>query len=178
MKFLLPLILAVSVHAQAPADKGDAAVELLAKAIQFIEMTGGRERLVAGWPEMVEQGMSAMKKQCPDCTAAFLDEWGKRMKARLNVDAYVKVAAQAYAKRFTSEELDEFLVVVGSQKTGKPIPPSPALQKKAAELMPAILGEITGGSAEIGAKLGGEIGAEIEKEHPEYVRRKPAADKE
>jgi hypothetical protein len=39
------------------------------------------------------------------------------------------------------------------------------------------MGEIVGGSTEIGARLGGEIGAEIEKEHPEYFPKKPKPDK-
>ena len=74
-------------------------------------------------------------------------------------------------------ELTELLAVVSSQKTEKPAPPTPALQKKLSDLMPAIMGEIIGGSAEIGAKVGAESGTEIEKEHPEYVPARPKSDK-
>lgn len=118
-----------------------------------------------------------MQKQCPGCDPAFFIEWGKRMTDRLKVDDFVNVAVRAYEKRFTSEELTEFLAVVNSQKTDKPVPLSPALQKKVVDLLPAIMGEITGNSTQIGAKLGAEIGSEIQKEHPEYFLQKPKSDK-
>jgi hypothetical protein len=177
----LALALAVHANAQAPAEqatpKPDVAVAVHLKAMKLIEMSGGRERIVAGMPAMIEQGTAAMQKQCPDCNPAFFTEWGKRMSARLQVDDLLNVAILAYEKRFTSDELNEFLAVVNSKKTGKPVALSPALQEKLSGVMPAILGEITGRCAEIGAKLGSEVGAEIGKEHPEYFPVGPKADR-
>jgi hypothetical protein len=181
VKFGLALALAVHLNAQVPAGQptpnSDVTAEVHLKAVKLVEMMGGRDRLVAALPEIIEQSKAEMKKQCPDCNPAFLTEWGKRMTARLKVDDYVNVSVRAYEKRFTDDELTEFLAVASSQKTEKPVPLSPALQKKISDLMPAIMGEIIGGSAEIGAKLGGEIGTEIQKEHPEYVPTKPKPDK-
>ena len=157
--------------------KPDIAIEVHLKAVKLVEMSVGRERLAASIPGIIEQGKAAIQKQCPGCEPAFFTEWGKRMTARLKVDDFVNVAVRAYQKRFTDGELTEFLTVVSSRTAEKPVSLSPALQKKLLDLLPAIMGEITGGCTEIGAKLGGEIGAEIEKEHPEYVPPKPKSDK-
>jgi hypothetical protein len=131
----------------------------------------------ASIPEMIEQAKAAMAKHCPDCSADFFTEWGKRFTARLKIDDCVDVIVRAYEKRFTQDELTEFAAVVSSQKTDKPIALSPELKKKLTDILPAIMGEISGATTEIGARLGGEIGGEIEKEHPEYLRPKAKPDK-
>lgn len=117
-------------------------------------------------PDAIEQAKVAIQKQCPDCNPAYFAEWGKRMMARLKVDEFVNTAARAYEKRLTDDELTELLAVVSSQRTEKPVPLSPALQKKLSDLMPAIMGEIVGGCTEIGAKLGGEIASRYRKGTP------------
>lgn len=181
MKLLLAFAFALPVFAQAPAGqpaaKPDAAAELHLKAVKLVEMTGTSERLVASVPDMIEQAKAATQKQCPDCDPAFLTEWGKRFAARVKVDDFMNVAVRAYEKRFTADELNEFLAVLNSQKTDKPVALSPELKKKLSDLQPEIIGEIMGGCTEIGAKLGAEIGAEIEKEHPEWFPSKPKPDK-
>lgn len=181
MKFVLAVALALRAHSQAPATQPspepDVAPEVHLKAVKLVETSGARDRLVASIPDMIIQGKTAMQKQCPGCDPAFFTEWAKRMTDRLKVDDFVNVAVRAYEKRFTNDELNEFLAVVNSQKTDKPVPLSSALQKKVVDLLPAIMGEIAGGTTQIGAKLGGEIGAEIQKEHPEYFPQKPKSDK-
>jgi hypothetical protein len=147
--------------------------ELHAKALQIVEMSGGRQRILASMPALIEQGTAAMRKQCPDCNPAFFDEWGKRMAARLTPDDFLNVAVRAYESRFTLEELTEFMAVATAQKAGKPIMISVGLQAKMQQVMPSMMGEINGGSTELGARLGMQIGAEIQKEHPEYVPTKP-----
>jgi len=160
-----------------PALKPDVAVEVHLNAVKLVDMDGTRDRMAAAIPEQIDQGKAAMRKRCPNCDPAFFAEWGKRMVARLKIDDLVNVVVRAYERRFTNDELTEFLAVVSSQKTEKPVPLSPALKKKTLDLMPAIMGEIIGGCAEIGARLGGEVGDEIEKEHPEYLPAKPKPDK-
>jgi hypothetical protein len=168
------------VYAQAPeqpAPVPDVTAEVHLKAVKLVEMSGERDRFVAAIPEMVEKGKAAMQKRCPDCNPAFSTEWGKRMAARLKVDDFFNVSVRAYEKRFTSEELTEFVAVLSSQKTEKPVPATPALQKKLLDLLPGIMGEIAGGCTEIGAKLGAEIGGEIQEEHPEWLPAKAKPDK-
>jgi hypothetical protein len=171
VKLALVLAFAVCCHAQSPAGQS-----AHLKAVKLVEVSGGRERLVAALPELIESGKAMMQKQCPDCNPAFLTEWGKRMTARIKIDDFVNVAALAYEKHFTDDELTELIAVVSSQKTEKPIALSAGLQKKVSELLPAIMGEITGATTEIGARLGGEVGAEIGKEHPEYFPAKARPD--
>ncbi len=172
MKVLLGVVLALPLLAQSPAQQSEPTSDLAAerhrKAVELVELSGGRARLQAAIPDMVEQGKAEMRKQCPDCRPEFLTEWAKRMAARFKADDFVNVAARAYEKRFTNDELSEFVAAAASQKTEKPLAPSAYLQKKLADLLPAIMGEIVGGCTEVGAKLGAEVGAEILKEHPEY----------
>jgi hypothetical protein len=181
VKSFLTLALALCLHAQTPAGepapKSDAAQEAHVKAVKLVEITGARDKMAASLPDLVEKGKAAMRERCPECAASFITEWGKRMLARIKIDDFVDVAARAYEKRFTNDELSEFLAVVSSQKSDKRVVLSPALQKKVLDLLPGIMGEITGGSTEIGAKLGAEVGAEIAKEHPEYVPQPPKSDK-
>jgi hypothetical protein len=176
VKLALVLALAIHVNAQAPvgqrASKPDVAVEVHLKAVKLVELSGERERIQSSLPEMMEQAKSGMRKQCPNCDPAFFTEWAKRFTARLRIDDYLAVIVRAYEKRFTDDELTEFLAVLNSQTTEKPVPLSPTLKKKLSDLLPAILGDVSGGSTEIGAKLGGEIGTEIQKEHPEYFPAK------
>lgn len=126
MKFVLAAALALHVYAQAPATQPspepDVVPEVHLKAVKLVETSGARDRLVASIPDMVNQGKAAMQKQCPGCDPAFFTEWGKRMTDRLKVDDFVNVAVRAYEKRFTSDELTEFLAVVNSQKADKPAP--------------------------------------------------------
>jgi hypothetical protein len=172
VRFLLAVGFALPLLAQSQDKKADPTSELAAqrhrKAVELVELSGGRARLQASIPDMVEQGKAEMRKECPDCHPEFLKEWGKRMTARFNADDFVNVAARAYEKRFTNDELAEFVAVMASQKTEKPLAPSAFLQKKLADLQPAIMDEIVGGCEEIGTRLGAEVGAEILKEHPEY----------
>jgi hypothetical protein len=177
VKLLLAVFIGLQLPGQAPSSATASAPEVSAevhmKAVKLIEASGARDRLVAAIPDLIGQGTAAMQKQCPDCKREFFEEWGKRMTARLKIDEFVSVAVRAYEKRFTLDELTEFLSVANSRKTDHPLTLSPALQKKVMDLMPAIMGEMTGGCTEIGARLGGEIGAEIEREHPEYLPPKP-----
>jgi hypothetical protein len=170
----LLLALALTVHAWSQVTAAPATTpEVHAKALQLVEMSGGRERILASMPAMIEQGTAAMRKQCPDCDPAFFAEWGKRMAARITPEDFLNVAVRAYESHFTGEELTEFLAVATAQKAGKPTMISVGLQAKMQQVMPAMMGEINGGSTEVGARMGMQIGAEIQKEHPEYFPTKP-----
>ena len=121
------------------------AAERHRKAVELVEVSGSRARLVAAIPDMIEQGKAEMRKECPDCRPEFLAEWGKRMAVRFKADDFVNIAARAYEKRFTSDELSQFLAVAASQKTDKPVSPSVVLQKKLEDRLPAITGDIAAG---------------------------------
>ncbi len=178
VKLVLGLLLALYAHAQTGATpKPDVTPEAHLKAVKLVQASGAREQVAASIPNLIEQGKAEMQKRCTGCDPAFIEEWGKRMVVRVKVDDFVDAVVVAYEKRFTADELTGLLDVVNSRKTEKPLSLSPALQKKVADLMPAIMGEIVGRSTEIGAKLGSEVGAEIEKEHPEYTQPKAKPDK-
>jgi hypothetical protein len=127
VKLLAAIALTVYAQAQVPAGqpppKTNVAVELHLKAVKLVEITGVRDRMVAALPGLIEQAKATMQKQCPDCDPAYSAEWGKRMTDRAKIDDFVNVAAAAYEKRFTDNELTELLTVVRPQKTEKPVPP-------------------------------------------------------
>lgn len=69
VKLAFALALAVHGYAQVPGGqptpKPDAALEVHLKAVKLLEISGGRDRLVAALPEMIESGKVAMQKECP-----------------------------------------------------------------------------------------------------------------
>lgn len=154
--------------------KPDVAVDTHRQAVKLVEMSVGRDKLAALLPDLIAQQKGTFEKLCPKCDPAFFDELVKRMIARVKVDDFLDVAARGYEKHFTNKELTELVDFVNAKKIGKPVPLSPALQKKVIDLQPVLMGEIVGGCTEIGARLGGQIGAEIQKEHPEYLKPKSA----
>jgi len=162
-------------HSERSSSGSRASVEVQSKAIKLIDVSGARDRLMTSFPAIVEQGKAAMRNQCPKCDPAFISEWGKRMMVRLKIDDFVHVAAEAYEKHFTSDELTQLTTFVTSQKAGTPSPLAPALQKKYSDLLPTIMGEIVGGCTELGGKLGRDVGTEIEREHPEYFPNSKSA---
>lgn len=146
--------------------------KLHADALKLVEVSGAKKRLEDGFPSMLEDGKKQMMKQCPKCSEEFANEWTKRMSARIKADSFLEVFVKAYEKNFTDEEILE-LISLQEKKSDSPPAPSEHLQVKIKTIMPSLMGEITGGCAEIGARLGGEIGEEIEKEHPEWVKSQP-----
>ncbi len=146
--------------------------KLHADAVKLVEASGAKKRLEDGFPSMLEDGKKQMMKQCPQCSEEFANEWTKRMSARIKADPFLEVFVKAYERNFTDEEILE-LISLQENKSASPPVVSEHLQAKIKTIMPSLMGEITGGCAEIGARLGGEIGEEIEKEHPEWVKSQP-----
>jgi len=129
VKLFLAVVLALPLLAQEsasqPAPVSEAAAERHRKAVELVQLNGGRDRLEAAIPQMVEQGKAELRKDCRECRPEFVAEWGKRMTARFKADDFVNVAARAYEKRFTNDELTEFLAVTASY-----IPTSPSLRQR------------------------------------------------
>jgi hypothetical protein len=100
-----------------------------------------------------------------------VEEWGKRMLLRMNVDEYVAAAVKAYESKLTQEDLNEFITLLEGQQAGRSVGPSVRFQQKMTAIAPALTGQIVGATTELGARLGSEIGVEIEKEHPEYFQK-------
>jgi hypothetical protein len=157
--------------ARPSAEKPDA--KLHADTVKLVELSGARKRIEDGFPSMTEEGEKQMMLHCSQCSPEFGEEWSKRMLARLNADDFLEVFIQAYEKSFTDDEILELIKLQLTSNTS-PLPdPSPHLKEKVAAVMPTVLSDIMGGCTRVGAKLGGEIGAEIEKEHPEYIKPRP-----
>ncbi len=142
-------------------------------AVRLVTTMGIKEKMTAGMDTMLDQGIAAMKTQIPDIRPEFVQEWRRRMKARMNSDDFVAVIVHVYEKYFTADELDHLTAAAAESKQGKTPVLEDALKEKFQKNAIAMQSEIIGGSTQIGAKLGGEIGEEIGKEHPEWAP-KPA----
>jgi len=140
-------------------------------AIKLVEISGVKERIQGGLPQMVEAGKKQMMENCQACTPAFVDEWGKRMLERTNVNDFVDVYVRVYEKYFTDAEISELIALRKASKQSQTTGPSPLLKQKLASVMPSVMADTLGGCAQVGAKLGAEIGDEIGREHPEYMRK-------
>lgn len=140
-----------------------------ANVLTLIQLTGDRGRLQDTLPKLLGQAKAKMLKTYPNVSPAFGEEWEKRMGARISVDDFLDVTAGAYEKHFTSEEIQELIALFKAKQEGKPVKAPESLQQKLVAEMPAILGEIAGGTTQVAVKLGSQVGGEIGKEHPEYL---------
>jgi hypothetical protein len=148
-------------------------------AIEFVEALGMRQLMVGQLDKLVQDGKDAMVKNDPSLNPAFVDEWGKRMKARFNADDYIAVVVHVYETHFTNSELQQLIQAQRDLKASKPPNVSPELKQKLTTEGVAIQSEIIGGCTQVGAKLGGEVAQEILKEHPEWSSApKPAPAKQ
>ncbi|HEY1241140.1 MAG TPA: hypothetical protein VGF16_11315 [Bryobacteraceae bacterium] len=142
-------------------------------AAQLVELTGDRERLESTLPKVLKEAKTKMQSRFPNIDGAFADEWERRMAARIKVDDILNIAGTVYEKHFSNEEIMQLTDAMNSSKAGKPVKVSASLQQKMTNEMPAMMGEIAGATTEFTSRLGGEVGREIEREHPEYVRKDP-----
>lgn len=138
-------------------------------AVRLVGAMGIKEEVAEKMDANVERGAAKMESKLPNLRPEFVDEWKKRMKARLNPDDYVAIVAQVYEKYFTAEELDQLYSVVISKKQSKAAELSDALSEKFQNNERAIDSQIANGTTQISARLGSEVGQEIAKEHPEWV---------
>ena len=145
--------------------------ELHANVLQLIELTGDRQRLRAILPKLVSDGKAKMLQAFPNVDPAFADEWERRMAERLHPDDFLDAVAGVYEKHFTNDEILSLIALLSSRKEGKPARASAELQNRLTAETPAMMGEIAGSATELAV----QVGDEIEKEHPEYLRRKAAA---
>lgn len=160
------------VPADAPAATQDP--NLHANVLTLIQLTGDRARLQTALPKLLSEGRAKMLKAYPSVSPAFGEEWERRMAARISADDFLNVTASVYEKHFTSDEIQQLVVMFKAKQENKPVKAPEALQRKLTAEMPAILSEIAGGTTQVAVKLGSQIGGEIAKEHPEYLIQKPA----
>ncbi|WP_109486801.1 hypothetical protein [Occallatibacter savannae] len=137
--------------------------------VHLVEVLGLKEKMMVGVDADLDRGIAVMKAQAPSLSPEFIEEWRKRMKARLKPEDFIAVVVQVYERHFTADELDQLDKVAISKKEGKPTVLPDALKEKLQKNAIAIQSEIIGGTSQIGARLGMEIGEEIGKEHPEWV---------
>lgn len=185
-RLLLTLLAAsaVSVAQQIPATSAPAATpaqtsaaidpKLHADVVQLVELTGARQRMLAGLDKQIDEGKNSILKNGPNADPRFAEEWAKRMKARTNIDDYVAVFVSVYEKHFNDDEILELIQIQRDSNDGKTPTVSPKLREKASAIAVTLQSEIMGGCTQVGAKLGGEIGMEISKEHPDWDKA-PAA---
>ncbi len=150
-------------QSQPPASESHASAE----AIKLIEVSGGRERAQASIAKLVQHCQDELRSNCPKCDPALITEWGKRMTAGLNIDDIVNLAATAYSKHYSEDELKDLTSFATAKQSGKPASLSPALQKKVQALKPTISEESESSGREFGEKVNRAVGVEMQKEHPE-----------
>ena len=143
--------------------------------LTLIDLTGDRERLVQNLPKIIADAKTKMMQSAPGLSPAFGDEWERRIATRIKVDDFVEMAARVYEKHLSNDEVLSLIDLMQAKKAGKPVSVSRELQQKFNAEAPAMLGEITGASTELAAKLSMQVGSEISKEHPEYLAARQSA---
>lgn len=144
-------------------------------AVKLVDAIGMKQRMKDNLAKTLAEGVENMKKQFPQVTPAFCEEWTRRMTSRINFDDYNAVAVHVYEKYFTTPELEEMTQAqLAANESKTPTYPAP-LKDKLQRVMSSVLSEIIGGCTQLGAKLGADVGGEIGKEHPEWVGVKDSA---
>jgi hypothetical protein len=176
MRFAIGFMLAGLSAAQPPSTSLPLAdPKLHADVLRLVELAGSRAAMQNGLPKLIEQGKAKVTESCGGCDPRFVEEWGRRMTARLNLDDFVNVIVRVYEKYLTDAEVLQLIASRTDNEPGQePRIPAELLQKLT-NLAPSMDSEIVGGTTQIGAKLGSEIGLEITKEHPEYLKNAAAA---
>ena len=77
----------------------------------LVQLMGVRQRMTDGRDKSVQAGKDAMVKNSPTINPAFVEEWGKRMAARTNVEDYVNLFVLVYEKHFNDAEINELIQV-------------------------------------------------------------------
>ena len=152
---------------------GSSDSQLHSNVLTLIELTGDKERMQTALPKVLREGKAKMMEAAPSLDPRFGVEWEKRMAARINLDDFLGVVARVYEKHFTSDEVAGLIGAINAKKEGKPARASAQLEQKYLSEMPAMMGEVVGGTTELAAKLSMQVAQEIAKEHPEYQRRPP-----
>lgn len=146
------------------------------KALKLIELQGLRQKMQANLDKLVEQGKATMTSRFPGLDPRFVDEWGKRMRARVRIDDYIDIYVKAYEKYFTIDDMQELINAQIAVNDSKTAVLSQQLQEKLKTISPSMQSDILGLSTQIGSKLGAEIGVEIQNEHPEWFKAPKAGD--
>jgi hypothetical protein len=154
----------------------NAATTLHQSALKFCEAFNVRQRLEQNMDKLIDDGKQALVKRNPLINPQFVDEWAKRMRARVNVDEFVDATARIYEKYYTSDELDQLTQVQLAMKRSKLYSLPPDLAQKLKTDAPKIQNDINAATSTIGSRLSIAVGQEIEKEHPDWVQPvKPVA---
>jgi hypothetical protein len=143
--------------------------QMHANVLSLIDLTGDRERFVKSLPKTIADAKAKMMQAAPGMSPEFANEWERRITARIKVDDFVEVAARVYEKHLTNDEVVSLIALLQAKKAGKPVSAPRQLEQKFNAETPAMLGEITGASTELAARLSMQIGSEIGREHPEYL---------
>lgn len=144
--------------------------QLHQKALALVEISGTKQSVEAMLPKLIESARNSTMEGS-NADPRFVDEWRKRMTARLQAADLVTVPVRVYEKYLTADEISEMIAIWSTQKDAKPANPSPALQEKLKSVLPAMKNEIDAGLASLSEQKGSEISQEILTEHPEYAQR-------
>jgi hypothetical protein len=143
----------------------------------LFEMIGVRRGVVEKRDQALSDGRNAMRRAFPNVSQEFMDEWERRFRSKFNPNDFMNACVRVYAKYFSDDEVKQQISYRTAMAKGeRPVLPV-ALQKKMDSVMPAVQRDFDLEGNRIGAKLGTDVAAEIEKEHPEWVR-KPADSKD
>lgn len=145
----------------------------LENAMKFVQASDGRARLEQSLDKLLEEGKEVMMQRNPGLDPKFGDEWVKRMRQRVKLDAFVEITAKVYATYYTSDELEQMTQAQLARKNSKIYSLAPELSQKIKTNGPNIQHDINTDISRLGSSMSIEVGQEIAKEHPEWAKPLP-----
>jgi TonB family protein len=125
----------------------------------------GVDKLLGKQVDQAIDIMSTMLKSDARLTPEFTDEFVRRTRAGLLDGRVQDMTMQEYAKFFTHEELQQMIAYRESP-----------VARKAAELAPRMMTDISTQVEEIVQELGKQTALDIARQHPEYLKTGSGAD--
>lgn len=151
--------------------------QLHKNVLKLVDLMHARSNVQDGQLKAMPEARAKLMQSAPQITDQFADEWVKRMMTDASIDEYIVVIVGTYERHFNNEEIEELIQIQADVNDKKTPTISDTLKAKLAKDSVAIQSEIIGGCTQVGARLGGEIAQQIEKEHPEWLKKLDTSDK-
>jgi hypothetical protein len=140
--------------------------------LRVLEAEGMKDYVTALLKQTAATGKASVAEACAFCTAQFHNEFAKRFALKLRVADLMALYAEVYEKHYTPNEIVQLVVMNETRKKDASYAITQVLGAKIEKVKSALQSGLQEKTAEYTGKVGSEVFIEIEKEHPDWVKRK------
>ncbi len=158
MRILAIVLFSTGIFAQTAAEEAKHA-----NVLKIVEIAGVKAAVQSELGDFVDRALAKLP-QVSSRESKFIGEWRLRVHNRIDVDAFVAVAAKAYEANLSSEDVNEFLAWFQAQRDGRPVPFSSRLQQRIEQVQPIVGQQVEDVTNEMALQVGRAVAAEMMQE--------------